>query len=205
MSGNNVWQWWDDHAWIDYDTRISDLIDQKIQDGTMVVTFSIGSNNYEINLFTLEQKNLVTDFSRRIRCSVISTVEIKWQWDNNGTWTDYDDATNTDISTNSPNTTDVTLNCQSYRINPENLIQLNLNSNAERAIRQIVIPVLQDHPEDLVAVDMTCGICYARNKNTVCIPCGHMVCQTCAARISGRDAPCPFCRARIQRTIHVTL
>ena len=202
----NVWQWWNDHAWINYDTRISDLIDQKIQDGTMVVTFSFGSNNYEINLFSLEQKNLTTDFYRRICCSVISTIEIKWQWDNNGTWTDYDDAINVEISNNSPNNTEADINGQSYQINPENMIQINTTSNAERAVRQqIVVPVAATAPPDLPAVDMTCGICYERNKDTVFVPCGHMFCRTCAARLSGRDAPCPLCRARIQKIVHVTL
>jgi len=201
----DVWQWWDDYTWVDYDQRISTMIDQKIQDGTMVVTFSFGNSNYEINLFTLEQKNLATDFSRRIRCSVIATVEIKWQWDNNGTWTDYDDAINVEINNNSPNNTDADINGQSYQINPGNMIQINTASNDAIAIRQqIVVPVTAT-PQDLQPVDMTCGICYERNKDTVFVPCGHMFCRTCAARLSGKDAPCPFCRARIHKKLHVTL
>lgn len=56
LTGKNNWQWWDDHQWVDYDTRFSDMIDKAIRDGTMVVTFSFGSSNYEINLFTMVQK-----------------------------------------------------------------------------------------------------------------------------------------------------
>lgn len=205
LSAQNVWQWWNDHTWVDYDQRISTMIDQKIQDGTMVVTFSFGSNNYEINLFTLQQKNLATDFSRQLRCSVIATANIKWQWWNGQDWADYDATTIAEINSNSPGTTDVTINGQQYQINPEDMSQTNLTTSNRIDIRQQIVVPVAAAPPDLPAVDMTCGICYERNKDTVFVPCGHMFCRTCAARLSGRDAPCPFCRARIQRVIHVTL
>jgi len=199
----NVWQWWDDNAWVNYDSRISVLVDNKIQDGTMVVEFSVGSNRYEINLFSLLQTNMTSGFHRRVRC-VSPNMDIKWEWNNDGTWTVYDDASVTEINNNLPNETELEILGQSYNINPGTMIQTNKNTGVEREIRQqIQVPDVMDVPT--VPIDMTCGICYARNKDTAFVPCGHMVCRTCAARLSGRDAPCPFCRARVQKIIHVTL
>jgi len=199
----NVWQWWDDSVWVNYDSRISGLIDDKIQDGTMVVEFSVGSNRYEINLFSLLQTNITSNFKRPVRCAS-RNVDIKWEWDNNGTWVDYDDTSVTEINNNLPNETNLELNGQKYRIDPNNMTQTNNITGIGRAIRQqIQVPDVMDVPT--IPIDMTCGICYARNKDTAFVPCGHMVCRTCAARLSGRDAPCPFCRARIQKIIRVTL
>lgn len=199
----NVWQWWDDSAWVNYDSRISVLVDKKIHDGTMVVEFSVGSNRYEINLFSLLQTNITSNFKRPVRCAS-RNVDIKWEWDNNGTWVDYDDTSVTEINNNLPNETNLELNGQKYRIDPNNMTQTNNITGIGRAIRQqIQVPDVMDVPT--IPIDMTCGICYARNKDTAFVPCGHMVCRTCAARLSGRDAPCPFCRARIQKIIRVTL
>jgi|TARA_B110000285_G_scaffold86233_1_gene98872 hypothetical protein len=199
----NAWQWWDDSVWVNYDSRISKLIDKKIQDGTMVVEFSVGSNRYEINLFSLLQTNITSNFQRPVRCASHNT-DIKWEWDNNGTWTEYDDASITEINKNLPNETKLELNGQQYRIDPNNMTQTNSNTGIGRAIRQqCKVPTVAS--ASTVPVDMTCGICYARNKDTAFVPCGHMVCRTCAARLSGKDAPCPFCRARIQKIIRVTL
>ena len=199
----NVWQWWDDNAWVNYDSRISVLVDNKIQDGTMVVEFSVGSNRYEINLFSLLQTNMTSGFRRRVRCAS-SNMDIKWEWNNDGTWTVYDDASVTEINNNLPNETELEILGQSYNINPGTMIQTNKNTGVEREIRQqIQVPDVMDVPT--IPIDMTCGICYARNKDTAFVPCGHMTCRTCAARLSGRDAPCPFCRARIQKIVRVTL
>tara|TARA_B100000795_G_C22786778_1_gene434999 strand:+ start:501 stop:1106 length:606 start_codon:yes stop_codon:yes gene_type:complete len=199
----NAWQWWDDSAWVNYDSRISKLIDKKIQDGTMVVEFSVGSTRYEINLFSLLQTNITSNFQRPVRCAS-PNVDIKWEWDNNGTWTEYDDASITEINNNLPNETKLELNGQQYLIDPNNMTQTNSKTGIGRAIRQqCKVPTVAS--ASTVPVDMTCGICYARNKDTAFVPCGHMVCRTCAARLSGRDAPCPFCRARLQKIIRVTL
>jgi hypothetical protein len=205
LTGKNNWQWWDDHQWVDYDTRFSDMIDKAIRDGTMVVTFSFGSSNYEINLFTMVQKNLSTGFGRRIRCSVIVDVPIQWQWDNGGTWNDYDDSTNLQINQQSPNNVTVNINGQEYEINPENMVQTNNSTGVFRNIRQqINISSVSDPVADLKPVDMEC-ICYARNKDTVLIPCGHMLCRTCAARVIGRGQPCPFCRRPIEKLQYIFL
>lgn len=199
----NVWQWWDDSAWVNYDSRISVLVDKKIHDGTMVVEFSVGSNRYEINLFSLLQTNITSNFKRPVRCAS-RNVDIKWEWDNNGTWVDYDDTSVTEINNNLPKETNLELNGQTYRIDPNNMTQTNNITGICRAIRQqIQVPDVMDVPT--IPIDMTCGICYARNKDTAFVPCGHMTCRTCAARLSGRDAPCPFCRARIQKIVRVTL
>jgi len=200
----NVWQWWDDSVWVNYDSRISGLIDEKIQDGTMVVEFSVGSNRYEINLFSLLQTNITSTFQRAVRCSKSVDVEIKWQWDNNGTWVDYEKASVTEINNKLPNEIELQILGQSYNINPGTMIQTNKNTGVEREIRQqIQVPDVMGAPT--VPIDMTCFICSTRNKNTAFVPCGHMVCRTCAARLSGMGEPCPFCRARIQKIIRVTL
>ena len=51
-----------------------------------------------------------------------------------------------------------------------------------------------------------CGICMQRGVDTVCTPCGHTYCQTCAAGIGRQPnasrytpaAPCHVCRATVQ-------
>eukprot|EP00930_Biecheleria_cincta_P064580 TRINITY_DN50180_c0_g1_i1.p1 TRINITY_DN50180_c0_g1~~TRINITY_DN50180_c0_g1_i1.p1 ORF type:complete len:202 (+),score=37.76 TRINITY_DN50180_c0_g1_i1:59-664(+) len=42
-------------------------------------------------------------------------------------------------------------------------------------------------------VVLTCGVCTAQKPATVLIPCGHLLCQSCAT--SQND--CPFCRSAI--------
>jgi len=46
-------------------------------------------------------------------------------------------------------------------------------------------------------------VCTERERNCVLMPCRHMICETCAARISGGGggARCPLCRAAISNTI----
>jgi len=144
----------------------------------MVVEFSVGSNRYEINLFSLLQTNITSNFKRPVRCAS-RNVDIKWEWDNNGTWVDYDDTSVTEINNNLPNETNLELNGQKYRIDPNNMTQTNNITGIGRAIRQqIQVPDVMDVPT--IPIDMTCGICYARNKdNCVCTLWTHGMSNMC--------------------------
>ena len=42
--------------------------------------------------------------------------------------------------------------------------------------------------------ESACKICYAREANVCCYPCGHLICQKCAYKCS----VCPICRKEIQ-------
>lgn len=42
--------------------------------------------------------------------------------------------------------------------------------------------------------ETACKICYAREANVCCYPCGHLICQKCAFKCS----LCPICRKEIQ-------
>ncbi|KAJ0411181.1 hypothetical protein ATCC90586_008897 [Pythium insidiosum] len=49
-----------------------------------------------------------------------------------------------------------------------------------------------------------CAICMSRERDAVCVPCGHMAgCQSCLARLARDAAACPICRSAIERVIRV--
>ena len=52
-----------------------------------------------------------------------------------------------------------------------------------------------------MAVDMTCGVCLDRVKDTALDPCSHMACSTCAASLR----TCHICRAPIDKLRRVFL
>lgn len=43
----------------------------------------------------------------------------------------------------------------------------------------------------------TCKICYSKAVSIGLIPCGHLMCSSCARRL--QESTCPFCRSTIQR------
>lgn len=48
----------------------------------------------------------------------------------------------------------------------------------------------------------SCAVCFERDRNTVLLPCGHVVlCGVCAR--SGDIRDCPVCRSRIERVMDV--
>lgn len=50
-----------------------------------------------------------------------------------------------------------------------------------------------------------CVVCLeGRGELMVAVPCGHLVCRSCSRRL-GRPAPCPVCRASIERMVRVFL
>ena len=47
-----------------------------------------------------------------------------------------------------------------------------------------------------------CNICFSDVADHACIPCGHVLCGACAAKLRGG---CPFCRAAIDRCMKLFL
>lgn len=47
-----------------------------------------------------------------------------------------------------------------------------------------------------------CPVCFDREVDTCCVPCGHTVCTRCSSRMPQR-APCPTCRAQVCERIRV--
>ena len=46
-----------------------------------------------------------------------------------------------------------------------------------------------------------CQICFDATVRSVLVPCGHMMCPECAAKIRGKK--CPFCRCKFQQIVKV--
>ena len=43
-----------------------------------------------------------------------------------------------------------------------------------------------------------CVVCWAHEKNMVCIPCGHVaMCKSCSQAVLKKSGLCPVCRAKI--------
>ena len=47
-----------------------------------------------------------------------------------------------------------------------------------------------------------CNICYDRIADQAAIPCGHVVCSSCAKKLR---AVCPFCRMRVEQFLQLFL
>ncbi|KAG2483097.1 hypothetical protein HYH03_018035 [Edaphochlamys debaryana] len=60
------------------------------------------------------------------------------------------------------------------------------------------------HAEELLDDESACVACMARLRNTILIPCGHLVlCAGCAVDVLGRSRCCPICRADVENTVTI--
>lgn len=50
-----------------------------------------------------------------------------------------------------------------------------------------------------------CNVCFTKNKNPSCTPCGHVFCWACIAECAQKDARCPLCRQSISLSSIVPL
>jgi len=67
----------------------------------------------------------------------------------------------------------------------------SLEKQLEHAYRKVK-ELVERESEDLIL----CGLCLKSKKTTMCIPCGHMMCDGCLGSV--KDSYCPFCRYQIQ-------
>lgn len=56
---------------------------------------------------------------------------------------------------------------------------------------------LEKEPTEPVPEDAACKICFSRELNVACYPCGHMFCEVCVQKCNN----CPICRKNIQDLI----
>mmetsp|Transcript_24027 Transcript_24027/g.74035 ORF Transcript_24027/g.74035 Transcript_24027/m.74035 type:complete len:301 (+) Transcript_24027:57-959(+) len=98
---------------------------------------------------------------------------------------------------------------QAFRVLPTDEAAELRASNARRL--QAELRAAKDAASDLASVrrqleeSTLCGICLDNAKNTAFVPCGHRVCDRCAAtvfKLAG-DAKCPVCRADARSTLRV--
>lgn len=204
----SVWQWYDD-SWNNYDDAIAKKLDACVLDGTLVADFNANGNGYEVDLNEMVQTNLMSNFRRRVRY-LSGSLSGKWQWDDNGDWKDYDATGSAAIQQALENNTDYrfTYGQYEYVVNTDEMTQTNTSTQYPRRIRQVMIPPAAASAapaEPIEPVDPTCDICYERKKNTAFIPCGHLACNICTARVMATSGWCPFCRKPIERRLHITL
>jgi len=67
----------------------------------------------------------------------------------------------------------------------------SLEKQLEHAYRKVK-ELTERESEDLIL----CGLCLKSKKTTMCVPCGHMMCDGCLNTV--KDSYCPFCRYQIQ-------
>jgi len=46
---------------------------------------------------------------------------------------------------------------------------------------------------------LDCRICFESGNEKVCLPCGHLLCQSCSEQTINQRHQCPFCRNRVSR------
>lgn len=204
----SVWQWYDG-TWNDYDDATAKKLDACVLDATLIASFSANNQRYDVNLYEMVQTNLTSNFKRFVRY-VSGSLSGKWQWDDNGDWKDYDAAGSAAIQQALENNTDYrfTYGQYEYVVDTDEMTQTNTTTQYPRSIRQVMIPpaVVSAAPVGPIEpVDPTCDICFERKKNTAFIPCGHLACNICTARVMATSGLCPFCRKPIERRLHITL
>ena len=204
----SVWQW-HDGSWNNYDDDTAQKLDACVLNGTLVAGFSVNGQPYEIDLNEMVQTNLSTNFHRSVRY-FSGSLNGKWQWDDYGEWKDYDDSVSAAIQQALINGTDYrfTHGNYEYAVDPNTMAQTNTTTNYARRIRQVIIPpatAAAAPSEPIEPVDPTCDICYERKKDTAFIPCGHLACRVCAARLVATSNRCHMCRKPIERRLHIVL
>lgn len=78
-----------------------------------------------------------------------------------------------------------------YRI--LNKKQIKILEEGEEVNNEVILEKIYDNDE----TDKDCIICFAMEKDTVFVPCGHYCCcKTCAVKLDGRK--CCICRGKIE-------
>ena len=73
----------------------------------------------------------------------------------------------------------------------------------EKTTKHVTIPLSDNVPAGSVASD-DCNICCDGERNTVLLPCGHVVgCLMCCEKLVGRR--CPYCRQKVISTSKIYL
>ena len=198
------WAWYDDDQWREYDDHMVREIENCIRDGTMEVRMTFGANEYVIDLDTMTQTNVFSQFKRMIKCSEIapgSDFECSWQWLDQNDWQVFTPAYMSQINTaflQKETSVDVTYsNGFVYEVNFERMVQTNKTSGFTRRIRQHITlsdAAMANQPED---PDHQCPICMeSTNLDAMILPCCHVVCRRCAKRLE-MSGKC-WCRGPIR-------
>ena len=56
---------------------------------------------------------------------------------------------------------------------------------------------------DILSPPVLCPICLDATPNTACIPCGHLLCELCAAKLIALGHSCCTCRYKIENTVRI--
>ncbi|KAL3075789.1 hypothetical protein niasHS_001775 [Heterodera schachtii] len=77
---------------------------------------------------------------------------------------------------------------------------IELKQNTESLVkekRDLEEEILRMHVSENSDQGCICALCYVRQRNYVCIPCGHFaLCNRCA-EVVAIEGTCPFCREQL--------
>jgi len=48
-----------------------------------------------------------------------------------------------------------------------------------------------------------CPVCFGTTRECALVPCGHLLCDTCAVVYDDGGRPCPVCRTPVERVMKV--
>lgn len=204
------WAWYDDTEWKEYDDHTVRAIEACIRDGSMQVRVTFGSHAYIIDVDTMMQTNVTSQFRRMIKCLEIasgSDFECSWMWlDDQREWQVYPEPYASEINSaflEGETSVDITFPVRGvYDIDFELLVQRSRRSAFTRRIQQRIAltdAAVAGQPED---PDHLCPICFeSRNLVAMILPCRHVVCMGCARKLQATSGKC-WCRGQI-KYVHV--
>ena len=66
-----------------------------------------------------------------------------------------------------------------------------------------VVPSKVEQAVDILSARVLCPVCLDDPPNTACIPCGHLLCELCAAKVVALEYTCCTCRKEIENTVRI--
>eukprot|EP01083_Nonionella_stella_P021002 58240_1 len=150
------WQCWlsDKNTWCNYDLAINDQLECCYESEQNACAIEINNNKYQVDLDKMVQMNVDTSAQRKIRRTCTKDTEIndtftlhdlhQWQcWlSDKRVWCDYNTEHNAQLERwhqSHQSICNLTINGNQYKINLEEMTQLNITTNVSRNIKRISI------------------------------------------------------------------